>query len=236
MGVVPRDPGIIESSTVLENLVFGLDPTVKWAEDKAFLQQLASLCARMKMNKHLFSSGAFKAPMMQALGSCQSHERGLVSLVRALLAMPDVLLIQDVGVHRDAIAASVHAVLLRFAQGHNLAGILAEVPPSPPAHPPRTVVWSAPPATLSKVGITELVDLSDHCELRLNGSAENAYELLGLPKVKLVVGTAVSHSNVPLTTTHGTALRGSSIGREADTAADDLVAEELDSLLDATVG
>ena len=88
---------------------------------------------------------------------------------------------------------------------------------------------------LRRTHAVELQRISDELA-NLNGSAEHAYELLGLPKVKLVVGTAVSHSNVPLTTTHGTALRGSSIGREADTAADDLVAEELDSLLDATVG
>ena len=41
MRVVPRDPGLIESSTLLENFVFGLDPAVAWSKDTPFLKQVA---------------------------------------------------------------------------------------------------------------------------------------------------------------------------------------------------
>lgn len=159
--VVPRDPGIIEQKSVWENLTFGLPPGEHHQGNSRYAKMVAALCVKMKMNTVIFGSvETLSRPMMQAAAWSDSQERNLLALVRTLLPMPDVLLIQDLGHLDSQHATAVHNVLRRFAQGHDLAGLIAGEPPPSPAGVARTVVWSAAPSILSRCRIESLVEIS----------------------------------------------------------------------------
>ena len=158
--VVPRDPGVIENDTVFNNLIFGLPLGTNWGEDEVFVQQVTAICRKLHMHPSLFGKHMQVLPMMQVSMFAAAQERFLVSLLRALLPLPDVLLINDLGLLTHAQAQAVHTILRRFVDGHDLEGIAAGEEPPQPDCPPRTVVWVAPPATLAACGVSRLVNLT----------------------------------------------------------------------------
>jgi len=167
--VVPRDPGLVELGTVLFNLTFGLDNAREWEENEDNLTLLAALCAALQLPPNLFGQHAFHTPMMQMLGFASSQERSVIAIVRALLPLPDVLLMQDVCYFDSQRSAAVHRVLTRFAAGHDLKGIadVAGHERAKPKFAPRTVVWSAPLETLDACGVTRRVEINDQHELHI---------------------------------------------------------------------
>ena len=178
--VVLRDTGIIERGSVLDNLIFACGAEVQGryraeCEDEVdgrLIEDLSRLCLKLGMSESLFGAQALMAatPMQQALCFASSQDRELISFVRALLPLPDVLLIEDLGNLDEAHAHALHSVLERHASGHDLAGILAEdePPPKSAAHR-RTIVWSALPEILSACGIEQHIHLSEDCGLSVSG-------------------------------------------------------------------
>ena len=199
--VVCRDPGLITDSTVYENLTFGLtlEMQEELKEDQVFIDKLAALCLKFEMNPNLFGKRAIHLPMMQVLTFATSQERGMVALIRSLLPLVmqyghDVLLIQDVSMLDEVHAKAVHLVLTRFVVGHDLDGIIADVPTTETAHlTPRTVVWSMPEAAIKACGVRHMCHLSEDNQLTVT---ENGRPM-SVPKF----GEFVSPSDVQLTET-----------------------------------
>lgn len=88
----------------------------------------------------------------QVLTLAGAQDRALLILLRALLPLPEILLIQELGPLDEERTVAVHEVLERLVEGHDLAGLVAEPLPPPPDRPRRTVVWSAPWTTLESCG------------------------------------------------------------------------------------
>lgn len=158
--IVPRDPGIIERGSVFQNLAYGLSLDVDWSADEEFFENVIALCRRLQMDPSLFGKRTPTIPMMQASMFSNPSERSLVALVRAMLPLPDVLLINDLGRLGDEQALLVHDVLERFVEGHDLAGLIADERPPPPERPPRTVIWVAAPDILVHCGVSRMIDIS----------------------------------------------------------------------------
>ena len=97
--LVPRDPGLVNDATVLENILFAMPKGAMREEDeKALMKVIVKLCMQLQMTPGLFSTARLlNLSMMQVLSFGTAHDRTMLALLRVLLPMPDVLLIQDSG-------------------------------------------------------------------------------------------------------------------------------------------
>ena len=151
----------------------------------AALAALSALCLALGMNSDLFSTHALERglPLQQALFQLTAFEREMICFVKAILPMPDVLLIEDLGPLSKEQASRVHRVLERFVAGVDLAGLtdqsysppdaVLETPVPPAAAEDalgpgrRTVVWMTPSEVLDTCGIQQRVCVTEDCQISL---------------------------------------------------------------------
>ena len=109
----------------------------------------------------------------------------MVTLVRSILSLPDVLLIHEIGGIDEKRGATLQAVLSRFVAGADVAGLSrvegvdgedgeASRSDKSGGAARRTVVWTAPEPVLVATGVSSLLELTKDHELRAVPSAAGA--------------------------------------------------------------
>ena len=152
--VVSSDVGVASHErTLLDSLTCGVG-----SSRKAHLEVdgIWLLCRQLGMHEAIFSGETCANMRMHEVSPLLSPlDLQLIGLVRAMLSVPDVLLVQELSGTDEGRMKAVHAVLRKFVLGCTAYGRLT-ADDHKRNHPVRTVVWMGDQKQLSELGVPQL--------------------------------------------------------------------------------
>jgi len=173
VGMVPRQSQFVNNQSLLDNLCVGLD--IHPPEETVW-----SLCRALGLPEHIFNAAGGGVPMCYL--DLSPAQRQLVCIARAMLTMPDILLVHDSGVLDPHAAGRVGAVLELYSQGMSLSR-LARLGARPRSDAPVERSGASP----SAAELTELRELQASVSVEQSSVDDNLCNASPVPRATVAV-------------------------------------------------